>query len=101
MSVLDRLLLWMARMTLRLVGTRFNQAKGRVWYISTASTRPRRLRSGVLVPKAGWVFLGFGAERNLLAMHVTREMLELFRDGAIEAVRIQDSQYAIVEDERR
>lgn len=100
MTMFDRLLVRVASMVLRLVGRRFNQAKGRVWYVNIASTRPQRLRSGALTPKAGWVFLGFGAERNLFAMHVTREMLELFRDNAVEVVRIQDAQYAIVEDER-
>jgi hypothetical protein len=100
-TALDRLLIWLARQTLRLVGRRFNQGKGRVWYMNVASTRPGRFPSGALTPKAGWVFLGFGAERNLFAMYVTREMLELFRDSTIDVIERQDVQYAIVEDERR
>jgi hypothetical protein len=100
-TALDRLLVWLARQTLRLVGRRFNQAKDRVWHMNVATLRPQRLPSGALTPKAGLVFLGFGAERNLFAMHVTREMLELFRDSTIDVIEKQDAQYAIVEDERR
>jgi hypothetical protein len=101
MTAFDRFLVWLARWALHLVARRFNQGRGRVWYMNTATLRPQRLPSGALTPKAGVVFLGFGAERNLFAMHVTRQMLELFRDGATTVLAQQDAQYAIVEDERR
>jgi len=101
MTAFDRLLVWLASMVLRLIGLRFNQGRGRVWYANIASLRPHRLRSGELAAKRGLVMLGFGAEANLFTMSVTREMMELFRDNAIKTIHLQDTQYAIVEDERR
>lgn len=93
-TLLDRMLIRLARVPLRLLNRRFDQSRGRVWHWRIASTKPTRTALGVLRPKAGVLTIGFAGSDNIWAIHVTREQLELVRDSAIETIRLQDEQYA-------
>lgn len=101
MTYLDRILISVARRALARLAPRFDMPKGMVWYLNFTTHRPHRRPSGDLVPEAGEFMLGFGEPRNLVAIRLTREMLELLHNGLTDTLAQQAAQYAIVRDERR
>jgi hypothetical protein len=100
MTLLDRMLVAVIRYLLGpVLGRRFNQAKGRVFWWNVESIKPWRLRRGGYGGKRCAFNLGFGSEGNIATLIMTREQAEILRDGLIEGLELQDRQYAIVEEE--
>lgn len=96
MTWYDRLLVRVAWAVWKLLGRRFSERAGRVFYLSAGTSRPRTA-GGRPVPKLGLVCVGFGAEGNVARVVVTREQLDQLRDGISKATTEQDAHYAVVE----
>lgn len=103
MTWIDRLLAWHVRTAITLLHRRMSEAHGRVYWFRLTTTKPSRLRSGAYTPKAGVLTVGYGSpaeQMPLMDFYITREMFDVLTDSAIETRRVQDAQYAIVEEPR-
>ena len=108
MTMIDRFLVFVARLALRTLHLRFNQAKGRVWWWTVETTRPRPgLWPDAQV--AGYGLIGFGGSREeafgnrnrnaVLAITFTKEMVDLAADSAVKVRDMQDAQLAVLRQE--
>lgn len=108
MTMIDRFLVFVARLAMISLHRRFNQAKGRVWWWKVVSTRPRPGQWGHGQP-AGYGVVGFGGSeaeaygerywKSIIAITFTREMLDLLVDSAVKVREQQDAQLAILRQE--
>lgn len=100
MTPLDKLLVWATRLMWTLLSRRMSEKHGRVFWVRATATRPRRLRSGTLLPKNTLVTFGFGgpgAEGNVGVIYMTPEQFDKLRAQAGEARAEQDRLYLVLE----
>ena len=117
MTWLDRLLVAFVRLGMTLLNRRLSTAHRRVWWVSATSLRARPNLFPDGVPEewpaeewAGVISVAFGSPgprghdsppRPLLEIMLTRRMLDMFTDGAIEVRNRQDIQLAALREESR
>lgn len=100
MTPLDRLLVWITGGLVKILQRRFSQENGRVFHITVTTNRPVRLARGTLLGKHTYVGVGFGAPNNVIGVALTREQSDHLATSLAEVTRLQDNQYAIVEEGR-
>jgi hypothetical protein len=115
MTWIDRLLVRLARLAIGLLNRRFSTAHRRVWWSNVSTYRARRVLFPGEVPQrwpadqeAAMIRIAFGEPgprgmdsppSPLLDITLTREMLDLFIDGAAETRNTQDVQLAALREQ--
>jgi hypothetical protein len=100
MKLINRIVVRIAERAVGLVHRRFDLTRGLVWHVNVSANRPRRFVDGSLSEKLALLSIGFGQlddVRPVIDIVLTREMLDLFIQGAISVREQQDAQYNIME----
>jgi hypothetical protein len=106
LSLADRITVTAVRWLLHRLERRLDQQQGRVWWFNVVTARPNRAMwpDGPVGDwpddvQAGAIRVGFGGDKSALeppmfAIGLTRPMLDLLVDGAVEVRGRQDIQVA-------
>lgn len=90
MSWFDRSICYLLRLQYRLLRKRFNQVKGRVFYVAVATTRPS-------APNREAIFMvGFGGPGNLITISLDPGQFLVLGQHIIQQAELQEGQYRMV-----